>query len=158
MKRVCVVVDLEENDLFEKEVLEAVKAEARRVAREAVSAEISAECSRIVQKWIKDKSSYGYVGKLERHMKEKVEEEIKKELGTIVIDPRMVDERIDVVLGNIDKRVDDIIGRRLDRVGFGEGSVSVREYIKGMVERTVKSLVPETILNLLVSGMKGKEE
>lgn len=154
--RLTIDVDLDENELLEAQVLDAVKAEARKVAREAVSKEISAECSRIVSKWMEGSSSWGYSRKLEKQMKEKVDEEVRRAFEGVKIDENLVNERVAAVLGDVDNRIDNVIGRRLDRAGFGAGTSSVTSYIREFVERSVKVLVPETVLSLLVSGMKEK--
>lgn len=152
--RLTLNVDLNENDLFEEKVLEAVKSEARKIAREVVSKEISSEISRIVSRWVKDGSSYGYVGKLEKHMRETVDKEVKKALDGIKIDDDLVEQRVESVLGNVDSRIDYIIGSRLTRSGITGDAEKLSGYIRTIVEEKVKALVPDTVLQMLIAGMK----
>ena len=108
MKRMNLVINLNENDVFEKEVENLIRAKARELARtedrRLIEDEVSAEVKRLT-----DGNSWGYRDKLKGIVKDLTIEEMKKTISNMDIESiaqEKVNDRIDYIVSKTTSEVD----------------------------------------------------
>lgn len=84
MKRMNLVIDFNENEVFEKEVENIIRAKARELARNEHSRLIEEEVRQEVKR-LTDGNSWGYRDKLKSIVKELTREEMKKTISDMDI-------------------------------------------------------------------------
>lgn len=128
MSRITINVDLETNEVFEKETIEAIRAEARKIAREQFSAVLEEEVSRLIGRRLETYSRSNKWDGTQAYFNKAVDEHLRQQLGKIqlsVDDIRgMVETKIRYIesdargrttnfIEGIDKRIDAIIDEKV---------------------------------------------
>lgn len=111
MKRVSINIDLEENEVFDKETLEIVRAKVREIVRNQYDEVILATAQKEVQRLF-DAQSYEYKDKLNVLVKRCIEPSIKSAVSTLDLPSiardtaaRVVDEKIANYRSELETRV-----------------------------------------------------
>ena len=108
MKRLNLQIDLNENEVFEKEVEEAIRAKARELARNEHSKLIEEEV-RNEAKRLCDGNSWGYRDKLKSLVRELTRDEMKKVISDLDIETiakNCVESRIDYIVSSTTREVE----------------------------------------------------
>ncbi|GEM_PF-4264980 len=151
MKRMMISVDLADNEMFEKEVSEAVRAAARQISREEFDRVIKVEAERIAKKEIRnlEECRYSHNSKLEVMAKDAVMKAVNEAIGEVQIPIRAVNERIEFVLDRIEERIDLLVKERLNKV-------KIEDYVESKVRQEVRNKVPEVLLDTIVKGIQSR--
>lgn len=107
MKRVTLCIDLKENEAFEKEVEEIIRAKAREMARNEHSKLIEEEVRDEVRR-LTESNSWGYRDKLKSIVRELTREEMKKTISDLDVEKvtkECVNDRIEYI---VSKTTDEI--------------------------------------------------
>lgn len=108
MKRLNLQIDLNENEVFEKEVEEAIRAKARELARNEHSKLIEEEVRNEVKR-LCDGNSWGYRDKLKSLVRELTRDEMKKVISDLDIETiakNCVESRIDYIVSATTREVE----------------------------------------------------
>ena len=126
MNRITINVDLNENEILQAEVAEALKGYARRVAREALMEIIDKEAKRVVAAVLSD-SSNG----LRRELTEQVRNTVRSEISIAGFDHRFVKVEIR-------KRIDEAAKQVLEQL-TEDAKVYLREAVKKRAEKITRA-------------------
>ena len=92
MKRVSIDIDLKDNEIFDKEVTEIIKAKVREIVRndfsEIIEEAVKAELNKIV-----DGNGYSYRGKLETELKRVALPKVRDVIGDMDIN-RLISDKV----------------------------------------------------------------
>ncbi|MBQ9700125.1 MAG: hypothetical protein IJV71_05820 [Lachnospiraceae bacterium] len=108
MKRLNLQIDLNENEVFEKEFEEAIRAKARELARNEHSKLIEEEVRNEVKR-LCDGNSWGYRDKLKSLVRELTRDEMKKVISDLDIETiakNCVESRIDYIVSATTREVE----------------------------------------------------
>lgn len=108
MKRINLRIDLVENEAFEKEVEEIIRAKARELARTEHSKMISEEVSNEIKR-LTYGNAWGYRDKLKLMVKELTREELKRVVSDLEIKciaEKCVDDQIDYIVSRVTNDVE----------------------------------------------------
>ena len=100
MKRLTLEIDLKENEAFEKEIEEIIRAKARELARNEHSKLIEEEVSKEVKR-LTEGNSWGYKDKLKSIVKELTIDEMKKTITDLYVEnitKQCVKDRIEYIV------------------------------------------------------------
>lgn len=147
MQRLNIQVDLENNEILEKEIQDAIAGVVKAKTREAFHAEIESEIKRIaVAEFERLNKKGGYYGDkdslIEKKVKELIDQEIIKALGEITVSQSDIQQRIDEKIKNVAASIDYAVSRRVERL-------DIKNYIKDEVADSVRRLYPQEILKLI---------
>ena len=131
MKRLTLEIDLKENEIFEKEIEEAIRAKTREIIRGEYNKIIQDEASKEIKRLF-DADSYGYKDKLKNLVKEASIRDIR-----IAIEEEdiigLTKEKINEIVEYKVKYYSDIVDRRCKEV--------LETIITKAVEEKMKSLL-----------------
>lgn len=115
MKRVMISVDLEDNEVLEKAVKEAVRDSAKQIAREQIDNVLKAEVIRVVTKQVQDiqSSGWGRCSRLESMAKDEVNRIVKEAIGEVEIPKDAVEMSLKEILSTVERKVDRIIADKV---------------------------------------------
>ena len=108
MKRLTLQIDLNENEVFEKEVENAIKAKARELTRNKHSKMIEEEVQNEVKRLV-DGNTWGYRDKLKSMVREITREEMKKVISDVEVESiakKCVEDRIDYIVSSTTSEVE----------------------------------------------------
>lgn len=126
MKRVTLNIDLEDNELFEREVTKAVRDYAKQIAREVVEQTVSEEIERIAENSLKNRFSSGYT--LERM----IDEEIKKRINSYWASTAIKNDAFNVIQKKISDAANEAVQRfDIKKIFDDKLLASIREYFTG---------------------------
>lgn len=118
MKRLNLQIDLKENEAFEKEVEEIIRAKARELARnehsKMIAEEVSAEIKRLT-----DGNSWGYRDKLKSMVREMTRDELKRVISDMEVEniaKQCVKDHIEYIVSKITNDVEQKCKDVLDSV------------------------------------------
>lgn len=109
MKRVNLVIDLEENEVFDEEVRNLIRAKARELARNEHSRLINEEVSREIKR-LTDANAWGYRDKLKGIIRELTIEELQKTVSNMDIEniaQEKVNDRIEYIVSKTTSEIDE---------------------------------------------------
>lgn len=140
MRRITINVDLNENEILQEEVVEALKGYARRVARETLMASIDAEAKRVVSAALTNE----YSG-LRRELTEQIRAEVRKEISIGGFDQRFVtreirgriDEAAKQALQELTKNAKDYL---MEAVGEKAKQITRTEYVRMVAEALLSNV------------------
>lgn len=153
MKRVMISVDLEDNEVLEKAVKEAVRDSAKQIAREEIDNVLKAEVVRVVTKQVQDiqSSGWGRCSRLESMAKDEVNRIVKEAIGEVEIPKDAVETSLKEILSTVERKVDRIIADKVTHL-------KIEDYIAKKVTQEVKEKVPDTLLNIIVNGLQQRQQ
>lgn len=102
MKRINLSVDLENNEVFEQEIKEAMRAQVRGIVREEGAALIRNETEKEARRLFKE-SSWNFSSTVKRVAREKLEEAVREEIKNPEI-AKMISD-------SIEKKVEEIVAK-----------------------------------------------
>ena len=108
MKRLTLQIDLNENEVFDKEVENAIKAKARELARNEHSKLIEEEVRNEVMR-LCDGNAWGYRDKLKSLVRELTRDEMKKVISDLDIETiakNCVESRVDYIVSSTTREVE----------------------------------------------------
>ena len=140
MRRITINVDLNENEILQEEVVEALKGYARMVARETLMASIDAEAKRVVSAALTNE----YSG-LRRELTEQIRAEVRKEISIGGFDQRFVtreirgriDEAAKQALQELTKNAKDYL---MEAVGEKAKQITRTEYVRMVAEALLSNV------------------
>ena len=131
MKRINLSVDLEDNEIFEKEVRDAIQAEVKRIARIEQYSLIQATAQDEIERLVKG-NAYGYRDKLKEVVKSIILEETRTILKSMDIDEMVKD----CVTNQVELKIhfySDIVTDRCKEVLNNTVTKAVNEKLKGIL-------------------------
>lgn len=109
MKRLNLQIDFTENDVFEKEVENIIRAKARELARNEQAKLIDDEVRNEVKR-LTDRNSWGYKDKLKSMVREITREEMRKVISDLEVESiakKCVEDRIDYIVSRTTREVEE---------------------------------------------------
>lgn len=153
MKRVMISVDLDDNEVLEKEIQKAVRDTAKQIAREEINKVLKEEIERVTEKLVKDikSSGWGRCSRLETMAKDEVNRIVKETIGEVEIPKDAVAKRLDEILSRTEQKVDRLIADRVEHE-------TIEDYIEEKVRQEVKAKVPDALLDIIVNGIQQRQQ
>lgn len=151
MKKVMISVDLEDNEILQKAVMDAVKGSAKQIAREEFDRTLREEVERITEKHVKDlkASSWSRCSKLEEMAKNKVDQTVQEAIEEIKIPKEAFRERLEEIISDLESDIDSMVAERL-------GKMQLEDYVEEKVRQEVKAKVPKTLLDIILDGIQAR--
>lgn len=145
MKKVSITVDLDDNELFEEEVMKAIRGYARQEARSAVAKEITSEIQRIVDRAIKDSLSstwgYQYSGSLYKKVYDTASELIK-EVNEDKVKKIVNDAFTGKVLANVNDSINEAVKKATDTA-----KADMTDYVNKLIATGLLSSIKDAATN-----------
>lgn len=146
------IIEVDENEVLDDQILEAIKGSARKIARESVEKELRDEIKRMIDGYANDKYSPFSTTKLQNKVKYELEEHIREVSDEITrIDKETVDARIKSVLSDIDKRIDDRIDILISQ------SIPVfhkfSDFARDIIDSRINEMIPIQLLSYIKDKM-----
>lgn len=127
MKRINLSVDLEDNQILEDSIIEAIKKQASQISRESINEVLVAEIDRIVDSKIKDVKDGPYWGSVTSRITDVIVNRLSKE--------------IHLESFNIDDLIQNKVGEYLDRKIESRGGLD--KYIQHYIDKSIATLLIE---------------
>lgn len=131
MKRLNLQIDLKENEAFEKEIEDIIRAKAREIVRNEQSKLIEEEVQREVKRLV-DGNSCGYGDKLKSLVRELTREEMKRTINDLDVET--------IAKTCVKDRIDYIVSKTTDEVER-RCKTALENAINGAVQNKLKTLL-----------------
>lgn len=131
MKRVTLEIDLKENEIFEKEVEEAIRAKTREIVRNEYEGIVQEEASKEFKR-IFDANTYGYRDKLKDAVKDAAAKSIKRTIAEQDI-AGLTKEKIEEIVTYRVQYYSDIVDQKCTEVLQKRITASVEEKLKSFL-------------------------
>lgn len=120
MKRINLSIDLGENEIFEKEVEEVIRAKAREVVRNSYKKIIEEEAEREIERLFAIPAPCSYKDRLKHIVRNVVEDSIRKELNDVDINiivrektVKVIENKIESYSNSVDRRCKEVLEQKI---------------------------------------------
>jgi gluconate kinase len=147
MKKVTIEVNLEDNEVLEESVREALVGEAKKIAREQFSQILEKEIDRIAQRNAENLLNSSYWGS---SLQQKINEVVRDAMSTMVSETISKEEIKETIRETVDLRIDSFFAA--SKIPSQINQVT-DEQIKERVDAIIEQETKDKILNVFMEGL-----
>ena len=162
-KRLQLSIDIDTNDLLEKEIIELIRSEVKSKTREWFQQEIDEEINRMIgvriSKWTTTHGNHQFDTQFNKILNEKIDAAVKSCLDAFVVTAEMVKNRIDSKLGYIDLQINSAVKNKVDALNLNDFvSEYVRKRVDEVLTQEIVKIVAGKLYPVVTQNLAAEEE